>query len=159
MDTRSLEALIKGGETPTVEFKVAPPRPSDLAERMCGFANAIGGFIVFGVVDKTWQIVGVKNTSDAIDTVLQAARLCKPMVRLDPTYPQIVELEGKELVIAHIPPNNGTLYQAGGVCWIRRGTFTVPLTVPEIEEFLEVLRKQGSLRAIEQKHGGRYYRL
>ncbi len=122
MDTRSLEALIKGGETPTVEFKVAPP--------------AIGGFIVFGVVDKTWQIVGVKNTSDAIDTVLQAARLCKPMVRLDPTYPQIVELEGKELVIAHIPPNNGTLYQAGGVCWIRRGTFTVPLTVHEIEEFL-----------------------
>ena len=70
-----------------------------------------------------------------------------------------MELEGKELVIAHIPPNNGTLYQAGGVCWIRRGTFTVPLTVPEIEEFLEVLRKQGSLTAIEQKHGGRYYRL
>ena len=136
MDAKSLEALIHGGETPTVEFKVAAPRPADLAERICGFANALGGFIIIGVTDKTWQVVGVKNVSDTIDVILQAARLCKPLVHFDPRQPQIVELEDKELVIAHIPPNNGTLYQAGGVCWIRRGTYTVPLTVTEIEEFL-----------------------
>ena len=32
----------------------------------------------------------------------------------------------KELVLAHVSPNDGTLYQAGGVCWTRRGTHTVP---------------------------------
>lgn len=136
MDVASLEALIQGGETPTVEFKIAPPRPSELAERICGFANALGGYIIFGVMDKTWQISGVKNISDATDVVLQAAGLCKPPVRFDPAQPQVVELEGKQLVIAHVLPNDGTLYQAGGVCWIRRGTYTVPLTVTEIEEFL-----------------------
>ncbi len=136
MDIASLEALIKGGETPTVEFKVAAPRPSDLAERICGFANSLGGFIIIGVADQTWQIVGVKKISETLDAILQAARLCKPAVRFDPSQPEVLELEGQQIVVAHIPPNNGTLYQSGGVCWIRRGTFTVPLTVKEIEEFL-----------------------
>lgn len=136
MDIASLTALIQGGETSTTEMKVAAPRPSDLAERLCGFANALGGIIILGVVDKTWEIVGVKNVSETIDTLLQAARHCKPVVRFEPSQPQVIELEGKKLVIAHIPPNEGTLYQAGGVCWIRRGTYTVPLTVSEIEEFL-----------------------
>lgn len=136
MDLASLLALIDGGETPSVEFKIAPPRPAELAERLCGFANGLGGSLIIGVADKTWEVVGVKSPSSAIDTLLQAARLCKPPVRFDPPQPQVIELDEKSLVIAYIPPNNGTLYQAGGVCWIRRGTYTVPLTVPEIEEFL-----------------------
>ena len=136
MDIASLEALIKGGETPTVEFKIAAPRPSELAERICGFANSLGGFIIIGVADQTWQIVGVKKISETLDAILQAARLCKPAVRFDPPQPRVIELENQQLVVAHIPPNNGTLYQSGGVCWIRRGTFTIPLTVKEIEEFL-----------------------
>jgi ATP-dependent DNA helicase RecG len=136
LDIASLKALIAGGETPSVEFKIAPPRPAELAERLCGFANTLGGFVILGVVDKTWEVAGVKSPSAALDILLQAARLCKPSIKFDPSHPQIVELDGKSLVIAHIPPNNGTLYQASGVCWIRRGTYTVPLTVPEIEEFL-----------------------
>lgn len=136
MDIEALEALIQGGETSTVEFKVAPPRPLDLAARICGFANSLGGLIIIGVADKTWEVVGVKNVSDAIDTVLQAARLCKPTVQLEPAQPVIVEVRRKPLVLAYIPPNNGTLYQAGGVYWIRRGTYTVPMEAIEIEEFL-----------------------
>jgi ATP-dependent DNA helicase RecG len=48
----------------------------------------------------------------------------------------VVYLEGKALVAGHVPPNNGTLYQAGGVFPIRRGTHTVPLEAPEIERHL-----------------------
>jgi len=36
----ALRRLIKGGETTTVEFKVAAPRPVEIAERLCGMANA-----------------------------------------------------------------------------------------------------------------------
>ncbi len=136
MDRASLKALIQGGETPNVEFKIAPPRPADLAERLCGFANGLGGFLILGVADQTWEIMGVKSPSAAQDTLLQAARLCKPPVKFDAEYPQTIEFDEKYIVIAAIPPNDGTLYQASGVCWIRRGTYTVPLTVAEIEEFL-----------------------
>jgi ATP-dependent DNA helicase RecG len=136
LDKEALEKLIQGGETATVEFKVAVPRAAELAERICGFANSLGGLLVIGVVDKTWQVVGVKNTSETIDIILQAARLCKPTVQFDPPQLQVIDLYGKQLVLAYVPPNDGTLYQAGGVCWTRRGTYTVPLEVSEIEEFL-----------------------
>ena len=102
--------LIQGGETSSVEFKVAAPRAAELAERICGFANSLGGLLIIGVADRTWRVVGVKSASETIDLVLQAARLCKPTVQFDPQQPQVIELEGKWLVLAHIPPNDGTLY-------------------------------------------------
>ena len=42
----TLRRLIKSGETTTVEFRVAIPRPGEMAERLCGMANAQGGFII-----------------------------------------------------------------------------------------------------------------
>ena len=36
-----LKRLITGGETHKVELKAASPRPSEMAERLCGMANAI----------------------------------------------------------------------------------------------------------------------
>ncbi len=42
----ALRQLIKNGETSTVELKVASPRPDEMAERLCGLANAKGGLII-----------------------------------------------------------------------------------------------------------------
>src|SRR5438270_495469 len=83
---------------------------AELAERICGFANALGGMLIIGVADKTWEVVGVKSFSGTSDALLQAARLCKPTVQFDPPQPQVVEIDEKELVLAHVPPNDGTLY-------------------------------------------------
>jgi len=143
VDTESLELLIKSGESPTLELKVAPPRSSELAERICGFANsALGGTLIIGVVDQTFEIVGVKSISEAVDNILQAARQCKPVVPLIPSQPQVVKIRDKSLVIAHIPPNNGELYQAGNVFWIKRGTHTVGM---EKRELLNFVYRQGVL--------------
>lgn len=49
----AFEQLIKGGETNTVEFKRFAPRAVDLAERLCGMANARGGVVIIGVEDST----------------------------------------------------------------------------------------------------------
>jgi predicted HTH transcriptional regulator len=37
-----LRRLIQGRETNTVELKVAAPRATEMAERLCGLANAQG---------------------------------------------------------------------------------------------------------------------
>ena len=37
-----LKKLIQGGETNTVELKVAAPRATEMAERLCGMANVQG---------------------------------------------------------------------------------------------------------------------
>jgi predicted HTH transcriptional regulator len=54
-----LKALIQGGETNTVELKVAAPRATEMAERLCGMANAQGGVVIIGVKDSFHEIVGV----------------------------------------------------------------------------------------------------
>ena len=136
MDTKTLLALIKSGETSKVELKLAPPRPSELAQRLCGFANAGGGYVILGVVDEDLTIVGLANPKDAIDTILQATRLCKPTILLDPIDPETYVVGGKTLVLATVPPNKEVLYQASGVFWVRRGSHTIPLEVGEIEQYL-----------------------
>ena len=61
LSERELKALIKGGETNTVELKLAAARAVDLAERLCGIANAKGGRVIIGVEDSTRKVVGVPD--------------------------------------------------------------------------------------------------
>ena len=51
--------LIAGGETNTVELKRASPRPTEMAERLCGLANAQGGIVIVGVEDADLRIIGI----------------------------------------------------------------------------------------------------
>lgn len=132
-----LKRLIKGGESNTIELKLAAPRPVEMAERLCGMANARGGMIIIGVEDAKHKIIGVPDDRIAmtIDTILRAARQkIKPALVLDPAEPEIYEVEGKRLVIATVVPSRGPVYQSGGALWVRRGTHTVPLDVSELLE-------------------------
>jgi predicted HTH transcriptional regulator len=44
--------------------------------------------------------------------------------------------DGVQIVAVQVPPNNGTLYQAGGVFWKRQGSHTIPMSSEEIESHL-----------------------
>lgn len=136
LDAATLMQLIEGGETSRVELKIAAPRPAEVAQRLCGMANGQGGYFILGVEDKTLELAGVKNAGENIDTVLVGSRLCKPPVALEGSEPQTFVIKGRQIVVATVPPNNGTLYQAGGVFWIRRGSHTVPMEAGEIEQHL-----------------------
>jgi ATP-dependent DNA helicase RecG len=133
----AIRQMLAGGETGTVEFKIKAPRPSELAERICGMANTrTGGTILFGVEDATGQIVGISRLNETIDTILRATRLIKPAVTLQSPAPEIHVLDGRRVIVIEVPANNGTLYQAGAGCWIRKGTHTIPMTTAEIETHL-----------------------
>jgi predicted HTH transcriptional regulator len=106
-------------------------------------ANARGGVVIIGVEDAERRIVGVLDERLALtkDVILRATRqIIRPALVLDPPEPEVYFIDGEQLVVATVPPNSGPVYQAGGVCWVRRGTYTVPLTVPEM---LEVANDRG----------------
>jgi predicted HTH transcriptional regulator len=139
LSEQELRRLIQGGETNTVELKAAAPRPVEMAERMCGLANAQEGMIIIGVEDSQHTIVGVPDDRVAItiDTILRAARQnVKPALVLDPPEPELYEVDGKRLVVAAVSVSRGPVYQSGGVFWVRRGTHTVPLDASELLELL-----------------------
>jgi ATP-dependent DNA helicase RecG len=143
VSVENLKKLITEGETSRVEFKLNSPRQGDLAERLCGFANSqLGGMVIIGVEDKTWRITGIENATAAVDDLLKAATLSNPAITFVEGTPQIIEIEGKKLVVAQIKANDGTLYQAGGVYWLRRGTHTRPMETTQVAEFLH---RQGLL--------------
>lgn len=129
--------LIAGGETNTVEFKIASPRPIEMAQRLCGMANAQGGVIIIGVRDADLEIVGVPDDrlASTMDVIHRASRqICQPSLVLTPPEPEIYIVDDKKLVVVGIPPSGGPLYQAGGVFWKRRGTTTGPMNVLEVME-------------------------
>ncbi len=132
----ALRQLIEGGETSTVELKVASSRPDEMAERLCGLANAKGGLLIIGIADETLELVGVPEKRIALtkDVALRAARQIKPELLLEPPEPETYVLDGKNLVVVIVPPNRGTIYQASGVFWVRRGTYTVPLAISDVME-------------------------
>ncbi|HEX2913707.1 MAG TPA: ATP-binding protein [Chloroflexia bacterium] len=139
----TLRYLIAGGENETTEFKLNPPRLSELADRVCGFANSSqGGKLVIGVEDKTWEIKGLSNIPPVVDDLLKAARMCNPPVHYAEGSPEVVDLDGQKVVLAVVPPNQGLLYQSSGVFWLRTGTNTIPMQAGQVSEYLH---RQGQL--------------
>jgi ATP-dependent DNA helicase RecG len=134
-----LKMLVKGGETNTVELKLAAPRAVDLAERLCGMANARGGILIIGVEDSTHKVVGVpdERIGETLDVILRAARqVIRPELVLNPPEPEVYMLAGKKLLVATILPTDGPVYQAGGIFWIRQGTQTRALSMAELSEMI-----------------------
>ena len=139
LSEQELKMLIKGGETNTVELKLAAPRAVDLAERLCGMANASGGTVIIGVEDSTRKVVGVpdERIGETMDVILRAARqVIKPELPLDPPEPEVCVLAGKKLLVVTIPSTDGPVYQAGGIFWIRQGTQTRALSITELSEMI-----------------------
>jgi predicted HTH transcriptional regulator len=62
--------------------------------------------------------------------------MIKPAVSLSETSVQQWILDGVTLITVAVPPNVGRLYQYDGACYVRRGTNTVPLSVEEIQAYL-----------------------
>jgi ATP-dependent DNA helicase RecG len=132
-----LKKHIQGGETNTVELKVAAPRAVEMAERLCGLANAQGGMIILGVKDAKHEIVGIPDhrIGETLDVISRAVRqMIKPELALDPPEPEIYTVSGKKLVVATVKPSQGPVYQAHGIYWVRRGTHTVSLGLSELLE-------------------------
>lgn len=77
------------GESESIEYKVTVPKKSEkYMKTVVAFANGKGGKIVFGVDDKTLEVVGMDEdnifkTMDAITNAISDS--CEPRIRPDVT--------------------------------------------------------------------------
>ena len=84
MTTNEIEAIVRRGESDTIEFKKTTGQLSRAAETICGFLNGRVGIVLFGVTpDK--GIVG-QTVSDG---TLQDVALC--LRRFEPPAPVQIE--------------------------------------------------------------------
>lgn len=139
------------GESQNVEFKVSRPRDGKkYTKTVVAFANGKGGRIIFGIEDKTLEIVGIPDDilfseMDAITNTISDS--CEPMIIPDIS---LQEINGKTLIIVEIVPGMQRPYYLKSM-GIQNGTFLrVAGTTRQAEPYtLRELLLDGSGRSFD----------
>lgn len=99
------EESLFAGESKNIEYEVAVPKKSEkYMKTVVAFANGNGGKIVFGIDDKTLEIVGMDEdnifkTLDAITNAISDS--CEPRIRPDVTLQTVND---KTVIVVEILP-------------------------------------------------------
>jgi len=118
-------ALVREGESETVEFKTRLPSDEILAQNLVAFANTRGGVLIIGVGDGG-EVIGVAEA----DVGSTMERLGTVASRLLPYPVQVgtVEIDGRSIVFAALrpaPPEVGPVTTSRGQYFARQGTAAV----------------------------------
>ena len=138
-----IEALSRY-EWSDVEFKEARNAvPKSAYETVSAFANTAGGWLVFGVRDRggSLGIVGVIQVDKVQNEFLSTLRSRQKINRAIDVAEDVVETDGKTLLVFHIPESPRSekpVYLDGDIrrSFIRRGAGDQRCTPAEIERFL-----------------------
>lgn len=148
MNKNELKNKIRCGETSRVQFKQQFTTQKEIAAEMVAFANCEGGELLFGVKDKTGEILGLDY-----DTIQQTSRelgnTANEQVR--PTiYIQtdVVDVDGKMILVATVQRGRNKPYKdLAGHIWVKQGSDKRRVT--ENSELLSLFQDSGEYHADE----------
>ena len=132
---------IKKGETDRLEFKCeVPQHDKRYLKTVVAFANGLGGSVIFGINDKTLDVVGVpdddlRKMEDGLASAISSA--CAPAIV--PSFSRET-VDGKTLLVVDIYPGRNTPYHIkmeglDGV-YVRVGATTRKAEREQIEELI-----------------------
>ena len=148
MTADELREIIACGETSKVQFKLMFSTAKQVAEEMVAFANSKGGMIVFGVEDKTGQIIGlsyseIQKLSNEVSTA--ANDQVRPVIYLQT---EVVIVDGKRLLVAYVNQGSNKPYKTlSGHIWVKQGSDK--RRIMENNEILSLFQASGSYHADE----------
>ena len=143
MTPEELYKMIRCGETSRVQFKQQFTTQKQIAEEMVAFANCEGGCILFGIEDKTGEVVGL-SYDDIQKTTRELGNTANEHVR--PTIyirTDVVELEdGKMILVADVLRGRNKPYKdLSGSIWVKQGADKRRIT--ENSEILSLFQDAG----------------
>lgn len=120
--------------------------PKKYLKAVSSFANGYDiGYIIFGIEDGTKKIVGVKDIKKSYEEVSNRIK-----TRIDPSIiptVDIVEVEGKKLIVVKVIPGQHTPYyyvnKGTRTAYIRKGDQDCEANSTELNEFILRGRNQG----------------
>ncbi len=117
--------------------------PDDAYKSVSAFANTQGGWLVFGIKDSNGQlsILGVEEVDKVQNDFLSTLRSGEKMNRIITVKEEIIEHEGKTMLVFYVPEsprNEKPVYLKGDIrqSYIRKGSGDEQCTTNEIERFL-----------------------
>jgi len=144
MTKEKLLKLLKAHEWNDVEFKEARREvPKSVYETVSAFANANGGWIVFGVTlaKDDYQPVGVELVDKVQNDFLSALRADNKVNHDIGVKESLITIDGKSVLAFYIPESprhHKPIYLHGDIrqTFIRRGGGDQKASMPEIERLL-----------------------
>jgi len=154
MNAEELIDIIQLGETSRVQFKRKFDNQDKIASEMMAFANSKGGLLLFGIDDKTGEVIGldykeIQKTSNKISTI--ANELIKPQIHIFSEVIVIdIKSEKKNILLITIDEGVAKPYKdLNGTIWIKQGSDKRRLT--DNFEILRLFQQSGLLYVDEMK--------
>jgi predicted HTH transcriptional regulator len=149
MNAIELLDIISAGETSKVQFKRELDNQDKVAAELIAFSNSKGGMLLFGVEDKTGNLIGLdyealQKTSNAISTI--ANELVKPTVYIttEVVTVDISDNEKKRILVVHVDEGVSKAYKdKNGAIWIKQGADKRRVT--DNNEQIRLFQQSGSL--------------
>jgi len=122
MSKEELKDILKCGETSTIQFKQEFTSQKEIAKDMIAFANSGGGDILFGVEDKSGDLLGLSY--DQVQSVSrELGNTANEQVR--PTLyvrTEVVLVDEKRILICHVEEGKNKPYKnLLGEIWVKQG--------------------------------------
>jgi ATP-dependent DNA helicase RecG len=117
-----IEAIERGYETSTVQYKVTLNNINQLVQEMVAFSNSLGGLLIIGVADNG-EVQGL--SPDDIRKFNQwvgsaATDLIKPPIS---PFTQVINVNGKDVLSVEVQRGtNVPYYSQEGVAYVKKGS-------------------------------------
>ena len=125
MNAIELLDIINTGETSKVQFKEKMPHPDSIAGEMIAMSNSMGGMILFGVKDKTGDIVGltyedIQQYSNSISNI--ATGNITPGIYIATEVVSIDNNGGKKVLVVYVDEGINKPYKdKNGYVFVKQG--------------------------------------
>ncbi len=142
METLELLERISNGEDSYTQFKVQAVSSKDLAKEFVAFANAEGGIIVFGVLDKTNEILGLSEIE--IEKIGQLIGNAANENTKPPIHPlmQNISIDDKRLIVVSIKNGTSKPYAtSSGDYYIKSGADKKKISQEELKRLFAESKK------------------
>lgn len=151
----SITELVESGyaESDRFDFKEKiNERPERLRAACCAFANASGGFLVFGVADKgapAERIVGLPPSMEYGAALADATRTIEPALVLRVQNPPLALPNGNVLVVCEIPRGRRGPHWCDHAFYRRRQSTSPRMSYEEVRmAFLDHDERVGRIRLV-----------
>lgn len=125
---KEIKQMAERGETYRVDFKVSVPKKvREIAEEVCGFANAAGGYVLIGVNDQG-LIQGATIDNAKRSSIQDSIGEISPTLHCE-LYS--VKVDKKEVYVIEVPAGREAPYFFGGNVFVREGVNCQKLTNAE----------------------------
>lgn len=122
MTEKEFKEICLCGETTRVQFKREFTTQKEMAKEMIAFANSRGGIILFGVEDKTGELVGLsyvqlQQTSRELGNTAQEQ--VRPTIYIET---DVVKVDEKHFLVCTIADGRNKPYKnLQGEIWVKQG--------------------------------------